>query len=136
AAAVLALCLTVGCSRAPQPAVYRVDALVPGGSPFPGIHGLRFDKSGALYAGSVIGQSIFKVDVATGAVERFIGPREGMADDLAIGPDGTFVWMAIEDGIVYARSPGGAIRRLTENHKGANGVSFSPDGKRLFGSLV
>jgi sugar lactone lactonase YvrE len=84
----------------------------------------------------VIGQSIFRVDTGSGAVTTFIGPREGMADDLAIGADGTFVWTAIEDGSVYARSPGGPIRRLMEDQKGANAVSFSPDGKRLFATLV
>ncbi len=59
-----------------------------------------------------------------------------MADDLAIGPDGTFVWTAIEDGILYARSPGGPIRKLWENQRGLNAISFSPDGKRLFVTLV
>lgn len=125
-----------GCAEEPAPAAWRLEPVVAGGSPFHGVHGLRFGADGTLYATSVIGQSIFAVDVTTGTVETFVGPREGMADDLAIGPDGTFVWTAIEDGIVYARSPAGEIRRLVTDRKGVNAVSFSPDGDRLFATLV
>ena len=124
------------CGRPAPPPVYDVTVLVPGTSSFHGVHGLRFDRDGALYAGSVISQSLFRIDIESGAVETFVGPPEGMADDLAIGPDGTFVWTAIEDGIVYARSPTGEIRRIMENQKGVNAVSFSPDGTRLFVSRV
>ncbi len=131
--------LAMGCSRAPEaPAAitYELQPLVRGGSPFHGLQGMRFDKDDNLYAVSVIGQSIYKVDTATGKVETVIPPRQGMADDLAFGPDGTMVWTAIEDGILYARSPDGPIRKLMENQKGVNAISFSPDGKRLFVSLV
>ena len=124
------------CGGTEPPPVYVAAPLVEGGSPFHGVHGLRFDPDGTLYAVSVIGQSVLRVDAATGAVETFVGPREGMADDLAIHPDGTFVWTAIEDGIVYTRSPDGAITRLMEDQKGVNAVSFSPDGERLFVTLV
>ena len=109
---------------------------IAGHTPFHGVHGLRFDKDGNLYAASVIGRSISKVDTKTGAVKVFVPPPQGMADDLAFGPDGTMVWNAIEDGIVYARAPDGKIRHLVENQRGVNGISFSPDGKRLFDSLV
>jgi len=126
----------VGCGGAAPVRVYDVQVLVPGGSPFHGVHGLRFDSTDTLYAASVIGQSLFRVDTATGEVETFVGPPEGMADDLAIAPDGTFVWTAIEDGIVYAKAPDGPVRRLVEGWKGANAVSFSPDGRRLFVTLV
>jgi sugar lactone lactonase YvrE len=124
------------CGAATPPPVYVAEPLVAGGSAFHGVHGLRFDQSDRLHAVSVIGQSIFRVDTATGAVERVVGPREGMADDLAFHPDGTMVWTAIEDGIVYAQSPGGPVRRLMEGQKGVNAVSFSPDGMRLFVTLV
>ncbi len=39
-----------------------------------------------LYAVSVIGQSIFKVDTLTGAVYTFVGRPDGMAD-LDIAPE-------------------------------------------------
>jgi sugar lactone lactonase YvrE len=97
---------------------------------------MRFDDAGRLHATSVIGQSIFRVDTATGATERVVGPPEGMADDLAFAADGTMYWTAIEDGIIYARAPNGPIRRVLENRKGVNAISFSPDRKRLFFTLV
>jgi sugar lactone lactonase YvrE len=100
------------------------------------VHGLRFDDAGRLHATSVIGQTIFRVDTASGAIERVVAPPEGMADDLAFAADGTMYWTAIEDGIIYARPPSGAIRRVVENRKGVNAISFSPDRTRLFFSLV
>ena len=134
--AVLVAAMVSGCGGDAAPTSYRMDVLVPGGSPFHGVHGLRFDQDDNLFAVSVIGQSVFQVSTDDGTVETFVGPREGMADDLAIGPDGTFVWTAIEDGIVYARSPDGEVRRLMENQRGVNAVSFSPDGSRLFVTQV
>lgn len=135
-AAVTFAAFAAGCSQPPPPPVYQMQPLVPPGSPFHGIHGLRFDEDDKLYATSVIGQSIFRIDTETGAIERVVPPPRGMADDLAFAADGTMVWTAIEDGIVYAMAPSGAIRRLVENRRGVNAVSFSPDRKRLFFSLV
>ena len=128
--------VVAGCDTAPDAPAYRIEPLLPKGSPFHGVHGLRFDDHGLLYATSVIGQSIFQVNTATGAITRFVGPPEGMADDLAFAADGTLVWTAIEDGIIYAKPPDGPIRKLVENRKGVNAISFSPDRKRLFFSLV
>ncbi|HEX7081277.1 MAG TPA: PQQ-binding-like beta-propeller repeat protein [Gammaproteobacteria bacterium] len=120
---------------ASQPA-FTVRPLVQAGAPFHGVHGLRFGENGLLYATSVIGQSIFTVAVDDGTIEPVVGPRQGMADDIAIAPDGTLVWTAIEDGVVYAMPPGGPVRRLWEDRKGVNAVGFSPDGERLFVTLV
>jgi sugar lactone lactonase YvrE len=114
---------------------YTVKRLV-APSNFHGVHGLRFDKDGNLYAASVIGQTIYKIDMKTKKVTPFIGPRDGMADDLAVAPDGTWAWTSIEDGIFHMRTPDGKIRHLMDNQKGVNAVSFTPDGKRLFVSLV
>jgi len=118
-----------------QAADYDVKRLLPG-SPFHGVHGLRFDKDDNLYAASVIGQSIYKIDPATKRVTPFIPPPQGMADDLAFAPDGTLAWTSIEDGILHIKSPNGPVRNLMEHQRGVNGVSFSRDGKRLFVSLV
>ena len=128
--------LASACGRPAAPVTYELQPLVQGGSKFHGVHGLRFDKDDNLYAISVIGQSLFKVDTKTGQVDTVVGPREGMGDDLAIGPDGTFVWTAIEDGILYAQSPGQPVRKLWEGQRGLNAISFTPDGKRLFVTLV
>jgi len=129
------LAALVGCGTPPAPSV-QLQAVVPPGSPFHGVHGLRFDNNDQLYAASVIGQSLFTVDIESGSVQTFIGPPEGMADDIAIAADGTFVWTAIEDGILYARAPGGPVRRVLEGYKGVNAVAFHPDGRRLFLTLV
>jgi sugar lactone lactonase YvrE len=133
---VVSTTVVAGCNAAPDTSAYRVEPLLPRGSPFHGVHGLRFDDEGRLYATSVIGQSIFRLDPATGAIARFVGPPEGMADDLAFAADGTLVWTAIEDGIIYAKPPDGPIRRVVDNRKGVNAISFSPDRKRLYFSLV
>ena len=135
----IALVSVVACGRtaAPPPPTYTVTRLAGGASTFHGVHGLRVGWDGTLYAASVIGQSIYAVNPATGAATTFVGPPHGMADDIAIAPDdGTFVWTAIEDGIVHARAPDGTLRRLMEGQKGVNAVSFSRDGARLFVSLV
>jgi sugar lactone lactonase YvrE len=137
AAALIACILSVAaCNTESIPSEYTVEAVLPTGSPFHGVHGLRFDRSGSLYATSVIGQSIFKVDPQSGEIERVIAPPEGMADDLAFAPDGTMVWTAIEDGVLYAKAPSGPIRRVLEGQRGVNAVAFSPSGDRLFASLV
>jgi streptogramin lyase len=132
----LSMSLWIGLSGVPGSAAdYQVKRLVPP-SNFHGVHGLRFDKDDNLYAASVIGQSIYKIGLATKKVTTFIGPRDGMADDLAVAPDGTWLWTSIEDGIFHRRTPDGKISRLMENQRGVNATSFSPDGKRLFVSLV
>jgi sugar lactone lactonase YvrE len=124
------------CDSKPAPVTYKLEQLVPGGSPFHGVHGMRFDPAGKLHAVSVIGRTIFQVDTETGALTTFVPPPQGMGDDLAFAKDGTVAWNAIEDGIVYARDPDGTIRHLMDNQRGVNGISFTPDGKRLFVSLV
>ena len=133
--AIAAMLFGAGCGEK-QGETYRLEPLPGPGSPFHGVHGLRFDDGGRLYAASVIGQSIFRVDTESGTVERVVAPPEGMADDLAFAADGTMYWTAIEDGIVYARAPDGTVRHVVDNMKGVNAISFSPDRQRLFFSLV
>src|ERR1044071_3244471 len=70
---------------------YQLDRLVPASS-FHGVHGLAFDAHDVLYAGSVVGHSIYRVDTKTGAVTTFVGAPEGMADDLVFLADGTVAW--------------------------------------------
>ena len=81
---------------------YRIDDLVPP-SEFHGVHGLAFDSHDRLYAGSVVGHSIYSVDTASGVVNGFVGAPEGMADDLVFLADGTVVWTSIQHGVVRAR---------------------------------
>ena len=57
-------------------------------SSFKGVHGLAVDKQGRLLAGSVVGNSIYQVDIDSGETSVFVGPDQGQADDIAIGPKG------------------------------------------------
>jgi len=113
---------------------YLVQYLVPG-SDFLSIHGITFDKDDNLYAGSVMGQSIHKIDTLTGESTVFVGPPQGMADDLEFGPDGTLVWTSILTGQVHARRPNGEIFVVADNLPGINAIAFSPSG-RLFVTQV
>ncbi len=109
---------------------WAIEPLVPG-SPFHGVHGMDFDADGILYAADILGMSVHKVDIATGATEVVVGPPYGAADDVKVGPDGTVVWTHIASGILYARDPDGTVRELASGLPTINTVGFHPDG-RLF----
>src|SRR5215831_18862540 len=79
---------------------YNQQFLLPG-SWFHGVHGLAFNKDDQLFAGSVVGQTLYRVQVDTGEVDRFIEPPTGMADDIAFAEDGTMAWTAFLLGKVY-----------------------------------
>jgi sugar lactone lactonase YvrE len=112
---------------------YQLDRLVPP-SEFHGVHGLAFDAHGVLYAGSVVGHSIYRVDTATGAVNSFVGAPDGMADDLVFLADGTVVWTSIQHGVVRARKGDGPIRKLADLVS-VNSIDVRKDG-RLFVAQV
>ncbi len=117
----------------PRSETHTIERIV-SGSAFHGIHGLTFDRNDGLYAGSVVGQRIYRVDTKTGAVETVVEPPQGMADDLVFLADGTLVWTAIEQGIVYARKgnePARQIAKLTS----INSINVRQDG-RLFAGQV
>ncbi|HEX4504576.1 MAG TPA: hypothetical protein VH722_02505 [Alphaproteobacteria bacterium] len=112
---------------------YDVDCLVPG-SPFNGVHGLRFGPDGAIYVGSLAKQSIYRVDPATGAVSLAVGPPHGDADDVAFAPDGTLYWTAPDSGTVFAKTAEGPVRAVATGLPGINGIAFR--GPRLYASSV
>jgi sugar lactone lactonase YvrE len=112
---------------------YQLDRLVPP-SEFHGVHGLAFDAQGVLYAGSVVGHSIYRVETATGAVNSFVGAPDGMADDLVFLADGTVVWTSIQHGVVRARKGDGPIRKLADLVS-VNSINVRKDG-RLFVAQV
>jgi sugar lactone lactonase YvrE len=105
-------------------------------SAFHGVHGIRFGPGDVLLAGSVAGQSLYKVDVEKGTAEVLVGPPQGTADDMAFGPGGQVVWTAISDNIVWSRVGDGPITKLDPNLVSVNAITFSRDGKRLFASQV
>jgi sugar lactone lactonase YvrE len=139
AAMVLALGVTAGVlaqqATPPAPAKeYNQQILVPG-SWFHGVHGLAFNKDDQLFAGSVVGQSIYRVQVDSGEVDRFIGEPNGMADDIAFADDGTMAWTAFLLGKVFIRKANGKIIEVANGMAGPNSLAFGKDG-RLFVSEV
>jgi sugar lactone lactonase YvrE len=112
---------------------YTLDRLVPP-SEFHGVHGLAFDSQDRLYAGSVVGHSIYSVDTASGSVKSFVGAPEGMADDLVFLADGTVVWTSIQHGVVRARKGDGPVRKLADLVS-VNSINVRKDG-RLFAAQV
>jgi sugar lactone lactonase YvrE len=112
---------------------YQLDRLVPA-SNFHGVHGLAFDAHDVLYAGSVVGHSIYRVDTQSGAVTSFVGAPEGMADDLVFLADGTVVWTSIQHGVVRARKGNGPVVKLAELVS-VNSINVRKDG-RLFAAQV
>ncbi|WP_293678207.1 SMP-30/gluconolactonase/LRE family protein [uncultured Phenylobacterium sp.] len=109
----------------------KVTKLVPG-SAFHGVHGIRFAPDGQLYAGSVIGQTLYSVNAQTGEWRVVEPPPWGEADDIAFGPDGQVVWTAILAGTVYTKRGKGPAEVLAKDLPGANSVVFSPDKKHLY----
>lgn len=126
AALALAALLAAGSANA-----QTMTRLVPG-SAFHGVHGIRFAPNGELYAGSVIGQTLYAVNIDTGAVRVVEGPPKGMADDIAFGPGGQVVWTAISAGIVYTRRGDGPVEVLVKDMPGANSLVWTRDGKHLY----
>ena len=116
------------------PKEYNQQFLVPG-SWFHGVHGLAFNKDDQLFAGSVIGQTIYRVQVDSGEVDRVIDPPMGMADDIAFADDGTMAWTAFLLGKVYIRKPNGKTIEVANGMGGPNSIAFGKDG-RLFVSEV
>jgi len=112
---------------------YNQQILVPG-SWFHGVHGLAFNKDDQLFAGSVIGQAIYRVQVDSGEVDRFIEPPAGMADDIAFAEDGTMAWTAFLLGKVYIRK-GNKTIEVANGLTGPNSLAFGKD-NRLFVSEV
>ncbi len=118
---------------APPPKEYNQQLLVPG-SWFHGVHGLAFNKDDQLFAGSVIGQAIYRVQVDSGEVDRLIEPPIGMADDIAFAEDGSMAWTAFLLGKVYLRR-GNKTIEIANGMAGPNSLAFGKDG-RLFVSEV
>lgn len=115
---------------APSSEHYDLQRLVPA-SAFHGVHGLAFDRNDVLYAGSVVGHAIYRVDTASGKVESIVGAPEGMADDLVFLADGTLVWTSISQGVVRARQGDGPIRTLAKLVS-VNSVNVRRTDGRLF----
>ena len=121
-------------SAQPTSERYRIDDLVPP-SEFHGVHGLAFDSHDRLYAGSVVGHSIYSVDTASGVVKGFVGAPEGMADDLVFLADDTVVWTSIQHGVVRARKGDGPVRKIADLVS-VNSINVRKSDGRLFAAQV
>jgi sugar lactone lactonase YvrE len=55
-----------------------------------------------------------------------------MADDIAVGPDGSLAWTGFLTGEVWVQRPGGEPVRVAEGHPGANSLDFTEDGRLFF----
>lgn len=116
------------------PQTTAIETLVRG-SMLHGIQGLVWGPDAQLYAGSISGQTISRIDPATGHVTTVVGPPQGEADDLAVAPDGSLAWTAIVAGELRYKSPGGNVRTLASGLPGVNPVTFGPDGRLFVGQL-
>ena len=121
------------------PASFITQILVPG-SHFHGVHGLAFDKDDQLFVGSVVGQSIYHVNVDSGEVDVVVDPdKGGMADDIAIAPDGTMAWTGFLTGSIYIRKGNEAPKLIATGLPGINSLAFKTEkdkAPRLFASQV
>src|SRR5215831_18763197 len=130
----LALGVVVAATAQQQPAPtpvkeYNQQFLVPG-SWFHGVHGIAFNKDDQLFAGSVVGQTLYHVQIDSGEVDRVVEPPAGMADDIAFADDGTMAWTAFLMGKVYVRK-GNKTIEVANGLSGPDGIAFAKDG-RLF----
>jgi len=123
----------------PPPKTFITQILVPG-SHFHGVHGLAFDKDDQLFVGSVVGQSIYRVNVDSGEVDVVVGPdKGGMADDIAFAPDGTMAWTGFLTGNIYTRKGNEAPKLIATGLPGINSLAFKIEKDkepRLFATQV
>lgn len=105
------------------------------GLPARGINGVVFGKDGLLYATSILGNGILRIDVTTGKIER-IAPNQPSGDDLAFAPDGSIAWTALLHSEVRVRAPDGNVRTLATELPGVNPIIFGPDGMVYVGQVT
>lgn len=129
--------------RPAPPKSFITQILVPG-SHFHGVHGLAFDKDDQLFVGSVVGQSIYRVNVDSGEVDVVVEPDKdgkavGMADDIAFAPDGTMAWTGFLTGNIYIRKGNEVPKLIATGLPGINSLAFKVEKDkepRLFASQV
>jgi sugar lactone lactonase YvrE len=130
AASMLALAACGG-TEAAKTVTWEVTEFI-GPSPFHGLHGLAVEEDGTVLAGSVVGQAIYAVNPATGEVTTRMGPPDGMADDIALGPNGEMAWTGYLTGKVFIQDKGGEPRMISQGLPGSNSLAFTKEGKLYF----
>ncbi|TAL01266.1 MAG: hypothetical protein EPO08_10880 [Rhodospirillaceae bacterium] len=114
---------------------YKIEQIIPP-SPMHGIHGLAFGPDGALYAASLMGHTIYKVDITTGAATPYVGAPRGSAGDIAFGPNGTLAWTAAGEAAVLTRAPDGGLKTVAHDVTGVKAVNFTKDGRLFFSRIA
>ncbi|MEL0167967.1 MAG: SMP-30/gluconolactonase/LRE family protein [Pseudomonadaceae bacterium] len=116
---------------------YSSPEIIVAASPFKGVHGVAVDKQGRLLAGSVVGNSIYQVDIDNGTVSTLIGPDDGQADDIAIGPNGEMAWTGFYSGrVLYRENDDAPIQVLASDLPGMNSLDFNDETGALYASQV
>ncbi len=97
---------------------------------------MAFGPDGKLYGTSVYDRRIYRIDVATGAVDYPVAAPFGEADDIAFGPAGTpaagvMAWTAQRSGELRIRQPDGRLEVALAKVPRVNPVAFDDRG-RLF----
>ncbi|WP_368744530.1 hypothetical protein [Desertibaculum subflavum] len=133
-AGIAGFAIAFGLALSAQAEQWQLKKLVPG-SHFHGIHGIKVAPDGALVAGSVVGQSVYRIDPRSGTVRTLVGPPEGMADDVAFAADGTMAWTAFLLGDVYSKKGDAPFRKLASGLPGINSLAWRKDG-RLYATQV
>jgi sugar lactone lactonase YvrE len=110
---------------------WKITRVVPP-SPLYGSNGMRFGPDGWLYVTQVFGSQITALNPATGEA-RIVSPRGGpivSPDDLAYDSKGVMYVTEYLNQRVCARAPDGAVRVISDQVPGANGITVHQD--RLF----
>ncbi len=98
-----------------------------------GVHGLAFGPDGGLYAASITGKALYRIDPKTGRVSVRVGAPEGGADDLTFSPQGDPVWTGGPTmNAIMTRTAAGGVHALAGGLPGVNAVRFSPTGRLFF----
>ncbi len=99
-----------------------------------GANGIVWSPDGRLMVTQVFGSQVTAIDVDSGEHRPFAALGSGICapDDGAFGSDGTFFATEPMNATVSAREPNGTYRVLHDNLPGANGMTVSHDGRRLF----
>ncbi len=116
---------------AAKPTAWEVTEFI-GPSPFHGLHGLAVEPDGTVLAGSVVGQAIYAVNPTTGEVTERMGPPNGMADDIAFGPNGEMAWTGYLTGKVFIQPKGGEPKMISQGLPGSNSLAFTKEGRLYF----
>lgn len=120
-----------------RPAAWAAPEVLVAPSSFAGVHGLAIDAKGRLLAGSVLGNTLWEVDRATGAAKVLIDAPEGQADDIAVGPNGELAWTNYLMGkLRYREHDGAPLRVLAKDLPGLNSLDFDRRNGKLYASQV